>query len=167
MHGNLANEKMLALTVAANKRCKHRQTHLLRHDTLVLLPWPVRTASPSTPLLSPSSTSLPCSLSFPFPSSSQMLLPKSYPSYVSTSTYSKLGPLTFLDSLVAARVIRRLLPRISRLGPIHFSRLSRRVPRVAQGELSLTPLRSAFMTSRVQEINDAKNDLRGKGVTVD
>ena len=50
-----------------------------------------------------------------------------------------------LDPLVAARGFRRLLSRISRLGPVHVSRLSRRISRVAQGK-RLTPTLSRALT---------------------
>lgn len=80
-----------------------------------------------------------------------------------------------LGSLVAARVLWRLLPRIPWLGLVHFSRLSRRLSRAAQGESNPT-LSGALLTPLFlplvlhlspQEVNDAKNDLRGKGVSVD
>lgn len=115
-----------------------------RSEPQATLIWPVHTASPSTPLLFSSSTSSPCSPSFPSPSSNQTSSPNSYPSCVPLSFMipSSFGipssKLTLradnVDPLVAARLFWGLLPRISRLGRVHVSRLSRCLSRVAQGE---------------------------------
>jgi hypothetical protein len=61
------------------------------------------------------------------------------------STKWKLTSELTLDSLVATRVFRRLLPRISWLGSVYLSRLSRRISRVTQGE-RLTPTLSRALT---------------------
>jgi hypothetical protein len=53
-----------------------------------------------------------------------------------------------LDPLMAARVFRRLLPRISRLGHVHVPRVFRRVSRVAQGECPAPTLSQAFTLKR-------------------